>query len=77
MQRFWDLLAQSVIVQGILTVGVTFFVCVLAVKQLPVEKEFWTLLGLAWGFYFGSKAQQQVTYMARTGLEREQKERVK
>jgi len=67
MQRFWDLLAQSVIVQGVLTVGVTFFVCVLAVKQLPVEKEFWTLLGLAWGFYFGSKAQQQVMFLTGKG----------
>jgi len=67
MQRFWDLMERSVIVQGLLTLGVTFFVCVLAVKQVAVEKEFWTLLGLAWGFYFGSKAQQQITYMTKGG----------
>jgi len=67
MQRFWDLMERSVIVQGLLTLGVTFFVCVLAVQQVPVEKEFWTLLGLAWGFYFGSKAQQQITFLSKGG----------
>ena len=57
MERFWELLAESVIVQGVLTLGVTFFVCILAYRGVEIEKEFWTLLGLAWGFYFGSKSQ--------------------
>ena len=61
MSRFWDLLERSVIVQGILTLAVTGVVLYMAVAQLPVPVEVWTLAGLAWGFYFGTKAQQVLT----------------
>jgi len=64
MQKFWELLERSVIVQGLLTLGVTTVVCYLAIKGAEAPKDLWTLLGLAWGFYFGSKAQQTISVMA-------------
>lgn len=66
MEKFWDLLAQSVLVQGLLTLGVTCVVCYLAVIGKETPKELWTLLGMAWGFYFGTKAQQSMnSYIAK------------
>lgn len=57
MERFWDLMAESVIVQGLLTLGVTACVFIAIFSAIEVPKEVWTLLGLAWGFYFGGKSQ--------------------
>lgn len=60
-ERIIELFAQSVIVQGVLTIGVTAVVCYLAIAGSTVPEELWTLLGLAWGFYFGTKAQMAVS----------------
>jgi len=60
MKKFWELVQESVVVQGVLTVGVTALVCTMAYKGQPVPDNLWTLLGLAWGFYFGTKGQQAI-----------------
>ena len=60
MNKVWDLVKESVIVQGALTLGTTAFVFVLLYKEIAVPDNLWTLLGLAWGFYFGTKGQQVV-----------------
>jgi intracellular septation protein A len=65
MDKFWELLSESVIVQGILTLGMSAFICVLLYQKIEVPRELWTLLGLSWGFYFGSKSQQAITVMTR------------
>lgn len=64
-ERILDLFASSVIVQGILTIGVTAVVCYMAILQIAIPEQLWTLLGLAWGFYFGTKFQQSVNVKAR------------
>lgn len=61
MNKFWDLLERSVIVQGVLTLMVTCVVCYLAVTGQEASQELWTLLGIAWGFYFGTKYQQSIS----------------
>jgi len=58
MQRFWDLLTESVIVQGFITcmfVGVT---CYLWATGQPVPQELWTANTVVLGFFFGAKTQQ-------------------
>lgn len=64
--KLLDLFATSVVVQGLLTLGVTAVVCYLAIQQIETPKELWTLLGLAWGFYFGTKAQQSINSLKST-----------
>lgn len=67
MEKFWDLVQQSVIVQGLLTLGVTTAVFALIFTSIEVPKEVWTLLGLAWGFYFGGKSQMALMNMKKRG----------
>jgi len=69
MTKFWELVQESVIVQGILTLGVTAAVFGLIFSTIEVPPEVWTLLGLAWGFYFGGKTQ-----LAIQGWERKSKD---
>jgi hypothetical protein len=64
-KKLIELLERSVIVQGTLTVGVTASVIVMLFKQLPVPEMLWGLLGISWGFYFGTKSQMEVNHQAR------------
>jgi hypothetical protein len=60
MDRFLDLLAQSVIVQGLVTLLLVAVCSTLALqsKEIPALISDATLLAL--GYYFGSKAQQSI-----------------
>lgn len=55
--KFLDLLAQSVIVQGILTLMVVSVECYLFVVGRTPPPELSALVGLVVGFYFGGKLQ--------------------
>lgn len=55
MDKFLDLLAQSVIVQGILTLMVVGAWLYLIVTTGTVPDQLTQLLGLVVGFYFGGK----------------------
>ena len=55
MQKFWDLLAESVIVQGIITVLIVGADVYLIVTGQPVPELLSNLTGIVVGFYFGSK----------------------
>jgi hypothetical protein len=59
-RTFWDVLADSVILQGILTLGVVGCVCYLAVTGQPIPDLLVNIAGVIVGFWFGSK----VTYVA-------------
>lgn len=58
MRKFWDLLKDSVIVQGTITVALVGTCCYLWITQQPVPQELWTALTIVLGFFFGSKARQ-------------------
>lgn len=55
MQRFWDLVKDSTIVQGAITLGVVGVTCYLWGTGQPVPQELWTANGIILGFFFGSK----------------------
>jgi uncharacterized membrane protein len=60
MRTFWQLFAESVIIQGLLamlTIGAIIGLLFLG-KEVP--KELWALAGIIIGFYFGAKTQQAV-----------------
>ena len=58
MKRFWDLLAESVIIQGLLTLGVLGLIAYLLIVRQEVPNELWAILSLIVGFFFGSKTRR-------------------
>ena len=66
MERFWQLLEESVILQATLTLIFAIVVCYLIVAGRDVPELVGYALSSILGFYFGSKSQQQITaYRAR------------
>lgn len=60
MSRFWDLMKESTIVQGLITLGVVGVTCYLWAVGQPVPQELWTADGIILGFFFGAKATQVI-----------------
>jgi len=58
MQRFWDLLRESVIVQGVITCAFVGTTCYLWATGQAVPQELWTANTVVIGFFFGAKTQQ-------------------
>lgn len=64
MDKFLDLLKESVIVQGIITVMFGSVISYLYVHGQPIPSELQALFGIIIGFYFGAKSQLWVnTYI--------------
>lgn len=61
MQRFLDLLRESVIVQGFITASFVVTTCYLWATGQPVPQELWTANTVVLGFFFGAKTQQIVS----------------
>lgn len=57
MQTFWRLLEESVIVQGLVTVGMAGAVIYMAVAGRDIPEALFGLASMALGFYFGAKGQ--------------------
>jgi len=60
MEKFWDLVAQSVIVQGLVTLSLVGACIYLAIVGQPIPELITNATMLALGFYFGSKSQQAI-----------------
>lgn len=60
MRRFWDLVKQSVIVQGLVTLAFTGTVCYLYVTGQEIPESLIYFVSGVMGFFFGAK-QQQIT----------------
>ncbi len=57
MGEFWELFAESVILQGILAIMFGGTICYMYLVQIPVPQELVGLLGIIIGFFFGAKTQ--------------------
>jgi hypothetical protein len=55
MNKFIDLLAESVIIQGILTLAVVGTWLYMLATSVPVPDTLNNILGIVVGFYFGGK----------------------
>lgn len=66
MTKFWELLEQSVIIQGVLSVLFSCTVAYLYVTGKPVPQELVALVSIILGYFFGAKNTQAVSHMART-----------
>lgn len=60
LKQFWDLVKESTIVQGIITVSVVGVTCYLWATGQQVPQELWTADGIIIGFFFGAKTTQIV-----------------
>jgi uncharacterized membrane protein len=65
MDKFWELMEQSVIVQGLVTLVFVITACVVMVQGKPVPELLQAALMLILGWYFGSKTQQVASVAAR------------
>jgi len=59
--KFLELLAQSTIVQGLVTFALVTAVCYLSIMQLQVPDSLNAAMMLALGYYFGTKSQQVIS----------------
>lgn len=73
MERFWDLLERSIIIQGLVTLLFTIVILTMLCIGRIVPQEVWIAYGAILGFWFGTKSQSELTYQARKA--REEKER--
>ena len=53
--QFWELFKQSVIMQALLSVMMCGTYCYLVIAGKPISQEFYLLLGVIVGFFFGGK----------------------
>lgn len=60
MDKFWKLLKESVIVQGLVTLTLVAAMSYLSLTAQPIPDELSSATMLALGYYFGSKAQMQI-----------------
>lgn len=60
MKKFWDLVKQSVIVQGVVTIAFVGTVCYLYAMGKEVPSTLIQFTAVVVGYFFGAK-QQQIT----------------
>lgn len=60
MQTFLELLRESVIIQGVITVIFVATICYLWITGKPIPPDLIQLVGLIIGFYFGAKVQSLI-----------------
>lgn len=60
MDKFVELLRESVLVQGIITLVLVGVACYLLIVGRPVPELLASMLMLVLGFYFGTKSQQTI-----------------
>jgi len=58
VRKFWELVKESVIIQGTITLAFVATTCYLWATGQPVPSELWTADSIVIGFFFGSKVQQ-------------------
>jgi len=56
MNLFLELLSESVIIRGSLALLSLILVGILLICRMVIPGELWGLLGIAWGYFFGSGA---------------------
>jgi len=65
MNRFWDLLEQSVIVQGVLALLFSATIAYMYITGKPVPQELVALVSAIIGYFFGAKTMKAEERVAR------------
>ena len=61
MNKFWELLKESVIIQSVIALVLVSTICIIFLKSGEVPKELMSLVYLVVGFYFGAKTQYSLS----------------
>ncbi len=70
METLLQLLRESILIQGTLTLTVVGVALYLMATGQEVPTDLWTLVTLVVGFYFGSKVENAKTRIAKTAQNR-------
>lgn len=73
MTKFWELLQESVIVQSLVTLSLTFAVIYLTITGQSVPDALLGLSSMALGYYFGAKAQLTGKQAAKAAIQQLEK----
>ena len=65
MSKFWELLEQSVLIQGTLALAFSGAIIAMYVTGKPVPQELVALVSLILGYFFGAKNAQSLERVAR------------
>ena len=65
MSTFWELFAQSLIIQGLLALMFSGVVCIMYINGMTVPAELVSLVSLILGYFFGAKNQAAQERVAR------------
>jgi len=72
MDRFWDLLERSIIIQGSVTLLFTVVILTMLCIGRTIPQEVWIAFGAILGFWFGTKSQAEITYQARRARDKKE-----
>lgn len=61
MSKFWELLEESVLIQGLVTLGVVYTTMYMMATGQEMPDLLTAIVTLVLGFYFGQKSQQALT----------------
>lgn len=75
MSKFWELLEQSVIIQGTLALAIIGTMLYMLVQQMEIPKELWGLGGMILGSYFTGKGVAQARSQLQRALSQKPPER--
>jgi len=74
MDKFWELFAESLIIQGILALMFSVVICIMYLNGMAVPQELVALISLILGYFFGAKnsvAQERVVKAIQKAKEQE------
>jgi hypothetical protein len=66
MERFWELFAESLIIQGVLALMFSLVICIMYLNGVTVPQELVALVSLILGYFFGAKNQVAQERVARS-----------
>ena len=58
--KYLNWFAKYIGIQGILALGFFFVFCVMTVREIKINPEFWGILGIIIGFYFAKNGKEIV-----------------
>jgi hypothetical protein len=60
MIKFWELLQESVIIQGVVTLVLVVTLCTMFITGKPIPELLGAITTLVLGFWFGTKSQRAI-----------------
>jgi len=57
----WENFGKYIGVQGVLAIALTATMIACTLARIPIQEQLYTLMGLAWGFYFAKNGSKIVS----------------